>query len=219
MISGFQGVGSPLENDVDLANLVTPDPSKAVSFGNNNVSEFDPSAKLYSPTQPSFYPSVYPFPYQQFQFPDPDTLTPAPMPNLNPGPQLPRKSILKRKRGSAAAKSIVSRSTSSGSCKENSQGSIKIESDDDEPSQISTSKKSKSDSVSVNVLMDLIKSLNSLNQANNGQSSHSEATISSVVNQAAVKCTGPVRDLRGAMDLTRNDKTTSKKLVTLLAFA
>lgn len=214
-MDGFSGFGSPLSHDVDPSNLVTPDLSKAVSFGANNISEYDPTAFLYSPSQPPFYPHLqYQFP--SFSAPDPDTLTPAPQSVQSGPPVIPRKSILKRKK-SAAAKSVVSRSTSSGSCKDSSQESIKIESDDDDDKTAPVTKKNKQDSVSVNVLVDLIKSISSLNQ-NQVLSQPTASALASVIPHATMKCTGPIRELRSAMDLMRADNSSSTKLVEIFPF-
>ena len=195
--------------------MITPENNlKNVSFGTCEFAEYiNPSSGIYSPTQP-FYGGMSQVPFLPFSMPVSENLTPAPIsqPDINPPPL--RKSILKKKKSSVAAKSAVSRSTSSGSCKDSSQESIKIETDDeDDAEQLPALKKQKTDSVSVNVLVDLIKSLNSLSQQQSAAQVPSAAAISTSITQAAIKCSGPIRDLRSAMDLTRPDLATSKKLV------
>ena len=205
--------GSPLQHDIDPSALVTPDfPQKNVSFGQAQYNEYDPLSNLYSPSQP-FYDLSQPVPpFIPFDFSDPARTTPALVSNQASNPPPLQKSILKRKR--ASAKSVPSRSTSSGSCKDSSQNSIKIESDDeDHNSSALSTKKHRNDSVPVNVLVDLIKSLNSINQGQVASQSTTTSAISSVIGQAAVKCSGPIRDLRSAMELVRGNTSTSTKTV------
>lgn len=212
--STYQGTGSPLTHDIDTSNLVTPDISKNVSFGQFNVNEYNPLSALYSPTAP-FYDPAFSVPFVPLNLSDPSVTTPAQSSQPASLPPVQRKSILKRKKSSVAAKQLpVSRSTSAGSCRSDLNDVIKVQSDDDKDDDTPTlvHKKHKSDSVPVNVLMDLIKSISSMNQSQVASQVASSVNLSNI-NQLGVKCTGPVRELRSAMDLSRHPTATSTKLV------